>query len=257
MSKQSVRRMSGAFVLGMAGILLLLTLVSPRSIVNAQSRNTMECIETEFTLPENSWITNACYTDEEGDCTEEVPAWEEQLTGRIWYSSTQDGAEEVLELSLDTSFQTLWPIAVYVNEHPWGGLPSLVGRHFKEVKSTKFECIYNAGSGPWMKIRTYWIVQAKLSEGQGGGSGGGGSGGGGGGAGEPAEFEGFIELINDPDVTISKEGRSVMVTVTGDTAITLNGNAASLADLQPGDKAKATYDPGTSVASEIKVEAER
>lgn len=263
MSRHHVKWLVAVFVLGVSGVLLLACGSSPR-VADAQSRNTLECAETPFTLPENVQVTDACYTDPNpdsetyGECFQEAPeTLADRRTGRLWYTR-QDGTEEVLELSLDHSFRYEWPITVFVNEHYWGGLEALVGRQFKELTAKKIECVYNPGAGPWMKMYTYWVVWAKLSEGGGGGNGGGGGGGGGGGnATEPAQFEGFIEQINAPEVTLSKEGQSVTVTVTEDTTITLNGASATLDDLQVGDKAKATYDPDTFEALRIKAEAER
>ncbi|RME44191.1 MAG: hypothetical protein D6791_13760 [Chloroflexi bacterium] len=240
-------------VLGVLGLLLSLVISPALGVTHAQSRNTLECIETQFTAPEYTWVTDACYTDQDGNCTEEIPeAWADRLTGRIWYTS-QDGTEEVLDLSLDAAFRYRWPMAIFVNEHFWGVVQNLVGHQFQELQATKVECVYNPGAGPWMKMYTYWVIRAKLAERGGGGSGGGG----GGNAGNLAQFEGFINQIAGQEVTLAKEGRSVTVTVTDETTITLNGASATLDDLRVGYKAKATYDAGTNEASQIKAEAER
>jgi len=134
------------------------------------------------------------------------------------------------------------------------GVPSsaadLVGKYVKEFKTLATE-----GSGfvpEWNEypVTKQYVILTSTS------AAGGGGGGGGGGTVELSEAEGFVDSINDPDLTISKEGNAVTLTVVSGTVITLNGQSAALGDLQLGDKASAKYDSSTNEATEIKVERE-
>ncbi len=78
MRKHRMKWIGGAFVLGMIGVLLLLTLVSPSSVANAQSRNTLECpaLLQEVSMPENSFVDRV---ETDG------------YTGTIWYTTSGGG----------------------------------------------------------------------------------------------------------------------------------------------------------------------
>lgn len=136
------------------------------------------------------------------------------------------------------------PIDVQIDGVP-SSLTGLEGKVVKELKILSTE-----GSGFVPELNRYyvtkqWAVLASLlNTGVGGGNN----------QAELSELEGFIDNINDPQITISKEGNGATITVVTGTTITVNGNNAGLQDLQIGDKAKANYDPNTNEAQMIKVE---
>ncbi len=149
-------------------------------------------------------------------------------------------------------------------------VPSLARLEGECIKESVFKyeaCLYNAGSGPWQVYWDRWTFRAKRSEnpdacsgGDGGGGGGGDDGGDGGGndGGEnagPAEFEGGIYQTNPPgEITAVGDQGYETFTVTTETAITKDGNSATVYDLQFGDKVKVMYDPATNTALEIEAE---
>jgi hypothetical protein len=191
------------------------------------------------------------------------------FSGSISYTS-QNGVEGIIMLDPPPvwgtvngyTFPSVAAIAVIVNEDTtglieWAGgyyvgegaasLSDLKDEVVKELRATRRDCYsYHPALG-WIHMTSQWIVQAKLSEGQG-------RGGGGGITVQLATIEGFITQISGPEITIGKEGTFVSVIVINGTSITLNGKLVMIDNLIIGDKAKAKYDPSTMEAVKIKVE---
>ncbi len=249
MRKHRMKWIGGAFALGMVAVMLFLTLMSSSSVANAQSRNTLECpaLLREVSMPENSFVDLV---------------WTNGYTGVISYT-TSAGVASVLALDFID-----WEAEAWARLHPYfrhypvriepgaASVPSLARLEGKCIKESVFKyeaCVYNGGSGPWQVYWDRWTFQAKQSEDPSACSGG--DGGGDGGNVGPAEFEGFTVQVNPPEeIMVRSELGTETFAVTTETAITRDGNSATLYDLQYGDKAKVSYDPATRVALEIKAE---
>jgi hypothetical protein len=239
-------------------VFLSLLLLLPLRISWAEVDSGGEYIDSiNLKAPENSLVTSV---ETDG------------YSGIIYYT-TKDGADGALTLDPPPVWGTLpsgytvpfiAPIAVIVDENTtglqeWQGgyyvvggaasLDVLEGKLVKELKVTRREVYTWHPQLGSIHLSSQWIVQAKLSSQT---SNGGGN--------KPTpsnqtkEFEGFIENISSTELTISKEGKVVNLTVTDQTGITLNGQSATVDDLLLGDKAKVMYDPNTNEALRLIVE---